>query len=72
MQGMGKTAAPFVYNIVGMWAVRIVGTFVCTRFMDLGLVSAWGCMIAHNMVLFVLFTIHFALLNKNQLSPSHM
>lgn len=72
MQGMGKTAAPFVYNIVGMWAVRIVGTFICTRFIGLGLVSAWGCMIAHNMVLFVLFTVHFAHLNKKQLSPTRL
>lgn len=64
MQGMGKTTAPFIYNVVGMWAVRIIGTFICTRFMELGLVSAWGCMIAHNMVLFFLFTIHFAILNK--------
>lgn len=64
MQGMGKTAAPFIYNIVGMWAVRIAGTFICTHFVNLGLVSAWFCMIAHNMVLFVLFTIHFSALNK--------
>lgn len=60
MQGMGKTAAPFIYNVLGMWCIRIVGTYICTRIFDAGLVSAWGCMIAHNMVLFVLFTVHFA------------
>ncbi len=60
MQGMGKTAAPFVYNVLGMWCIRIVGTYICTTILGAGLVSAWGCMIAHNMVLFILFTIHFA------------
>ncbi len=60
MQGAGKTVAPFVYNVIGMWCVRIVGTFIFTRFLNGGLISAWGCMIGHNMVLFILFTIHFA------------
>lgn len=57
MQGVGKTRAPFVYNIVGMWGIRIVGTFICTQFLGMGLISAWACMIAHNMLLFVLFMI---------------
>lgn len=55
MQGVGKTKAPFVYNIIGMWGVRIVGTFVFTQLLGFGLVAAWGCMIAHNLLLFVLF-----------------
>ena len=59
LQGVGKTAVPFVFNIIGMWGVRIVGTFVCTRLLGLGLISAWGCMIGHNMLLFVLFVCYF-------------
>ena len=55
MMGVGKTKAPFIYNIFGMWGIRIVGTFICTRMLGLGLVSAWGCMIAHNLLLFGLF-----------------
>ncbi len=55
LQGAGRTKAPFVFNILGMWGVRIVGTFLCTRLLGLGLVSAWGCMIGHNMLLFALF-----------------
>ena len=55
MQGVGRTKAPFVYNIIGMWGIRIVGTFICTQMLQFGLVSAWACMIAHNMLLFVLF-----------------
>ena len=57
LQGVGKTMTPFVYNIIGMWLVRIVGTWICTEHLGMGLVSAWACMIAHNMLLFVLFLI---------------
>ena len=59
MQGVGQTRTPFVYNIIGMWGVRIVGTFVCVVLGSGGLVAAWGCMIAHNILLFVLFMINF-------------
>lgn len=59
MQGVGKTKAPFVYNITGMWGIRIVGTFICTQLLGLGLVSAWACMILHNLLLFVLFLISY-------------
>ena len=55
MQGVGKTKQPFVFNVAGMWLVRIVGTWICTTFLGMGLVSAWACMIAHNLLLFVLF-----------------
>ena len=59
MQGVGKTKAPFVYQVIGMWCVRIAGTFVCTRLLGMGLVAAWGCMIGHNLLLFVFFTAHY-------------
>ncbi|MBE6757929.1 MAG: MATE family efflux transporter [Ruminococcaceae bacterium] len=59
MLGVGRTVAPFVFNVTGMWGVRIVGTFLCTRFFGGGLVAAWGCMIAHNLLLFLLFLIHY-------------
>ena len=55
MLGVGNTREPFLYNILGMWGVRIVGTFLCTTFFSGGLVAAWGCMIAHNLLLFILF-----------------
>lgn len=57
MQGMGNTVRPFLFSITGMWGVRIVGSFLCTQILGLGLVSAWGCMIAHNLMLFVMFLI---------------
>jgi len=59
MMGVGKTRQPFVYNIIGMWCIRIVGTFLCTQIFGMGLVSAWACMIAHNMLLFVLYLIAY-------------
>jgi len=55
MQGVGRTKLPFVFNVAGMWVVRIVGTFICTKVLGMGLVSAWACMIAHNLLLFGLF-----------------
>jgi len=55
LMGVGKTKLPFVYNILGMWCVRIVGTFITTQLLGFGLVAAWACMIAHNLLLFVLF-----------------
>lgn len=55
MQGMGKTLLPFIFGITGMWCVRILGTFICTQVWNMGLVAAWGCMIAHNLLVFALF-----------------
>ena len=55
MFGVGNTKEPFAYNILGMWGIRIVGTFICTQMLGYGLVSAWACMIAHNLLVFVLF-----------------
>ena len=59
MQGVGKTTAPFVYNVTGMWAVRIAGTWICTGMLGLGLVAAWGCMIGHNLLLCAFFIYHY-------------
>ena len=55
MQGMGHTVYPFVCNILGMWGVRIVGTWLFTTYWGGDLTAAWGCMIAHNLLLFALF-----------------
>ena len=57
MQGMGNTLMPFVFSISGMWGIRIIGTFICTQLLHMGLISAWACMIAHNLLLFVMFMI---------------
>lgn len=64
LQGVGRTKWPFVFNILGMWGIRIVGTYICVTFLDGGLVSAWGCMIAHNLLLFAMF-VWYCLRKKN-------
>lgn len=59
MQGMGKTKMPFVTNLVGMWGVRILGTFILTQICSYGLISAWACMILHNLLLFAVFLVYY-------------
>ena len=59
MQGVGRTVAPFIFNIIGMWGIRIVGTFLCTRLLGYGLLSAWLCMVIHSLLLFVLLLTHY-------------
>lgn len=59
MQGLGKTVVPFIFSVLGMWCVRIAGTFVFTQVMSGGLIEAWGCMIGHNLVLFIMFVAYF-------------
>ncbi len=66
LQGEGNTKTPFIFNILGMWGVRITGTFICTQLLSMGLVSAWGCMIGHNVLLFVMFTLYFITKTKKQ------
>ena len=58
-QGVGDTMYAFGCNIAGMWGVRVLGTFVTVRLLGFGLPAAWGCMIAHNILLFILFSLHY-------------
>ena len=67
LMGVGKTKVPFIYNIIGMWGVRIVFTFVCTQIFSLGLIAAWGCMIAHNILLFFMYLVTYIRGNWNPL-----
>ena len=55
MMGMGKTKLPFIFNVSCMWLIRIVGTFVAIKFLAGTLISAWACMILHNLTLFVIY-----------------
>ena len=59
LQGAGHTKIPFVFNVFCMWGIRIAGTYLCIRLFELGLVSAWGCMIANNMLLLICFRLYF-------------
>lgn len=66
LQGEGNTKTPFIFNIIGMWGIRIVGTFISIHFLSMGLVSAWGCMIGHNVLLFLMFTVYYIFRTKKQ------
>lgn len=59
LQGAGETKMPFVFSVLCMWGIRIAGTFLCVRLLGFGLISAWGCMIANNMLLLVLLRLYF-------------
>ena len=57
--GVGDTMYAFGCNIAGMWGVRVLGTVLMVRVFGYGLQAAWGAMIAHNLLLFILFLIHY-------------
>ena len=57
--GVGDTKGPFAINVFGMWGFRILGSFLLLRLFGLGLEAAWGCMIAHNTFLGIMFTIRY-------------
>lgn len=59
LQGAGDTRFSFFANILTMWVVRILGTFITTGLMGLSLVAAWACMIGHNTTLFFCFLIYY-------------
>lgn len=58
-QGVGDTKGPFWINVLGMWGLRIFGSFIMLKAFSLGLEAAWACMIAHNVFLGVMFTIRY-------------
>ena len=69
MLGVGNTKIPFVFNVIGMWGMRILGTFLCLLLLpEPSLVSAWACMIAHNLALFGMFSVYYT---KGKWSPLH-
>jgi len=68
MQGVGSTVVPFVSSIAGMWGVRILGTFLCTQLGDMGLISAWACMITHNLFLCLMLLLYYLRGKWNPLS----
>ena len=57
--GVGDTMYAFACNIIGMWGLRVLGTAVLVRALGMGLTAAWGAMIAHNILLCALFSLHY-------------
>ncbi len=48
--GMGKTRYPLFVELISMWGVRILGTFICVRILGYGITSVWCMMIANNIL----------------------
>ncbi|MDO4829599.1 MAG: MATE family efflux transporter [Clostridia bacterium] len=57
--GVGDTMHTFVFNVVGMWGVRILGTYIFVIRLGQDLTSAWACMIAHNIALGAMLTARY-------------
>ena len=57
--GVGDTMYAFYCNIVCMWGVRVLGTAILVRGFGLGLAAAWAAMIAHNILLCILFALRY-------------
>ena len=57
--GIGDTFHSFIFNAVGMWGVRILGTYLFVIRLGYDLPAAWACMIAHNAVLGLMLSIKY-------------
>lgn len=57
--GLGRTKYAFFVESAGMWAVRILFTFLCVKVWGLGLNAVWYCMIADNIIKALLFALPF-------------
>lgn len=64
--GLGRTKYAFFVETAGMWAVRILFTFLCVRVWGLGLNAVWYCMIADNICKALLFAFPFLIKKKRQ------
>ena len=58
LQGAGNTRVPFLFNAAGMWGVRILGAYILISLLHRGLTAAWGAMIAHNLMLCLVFVLY--------------
>ena len=43
--GVGDTKPSFYIALVSMWLLRILPTWICVRFLHLGLIAVWCCMV---------------------------
>ena len=64
--GLGRTGYAFFAETAGMWAVRILFTFLCVRVWGLGLNAVWYCKIADNICKALLFVIPFFIKKKRR------
>lgn len=55
--GMGRTRYPLVVELISMWGVRVVGTYLCVRVFGLGITAVWIMMICNNILKAVLLAL---------------
>lgn len=48
--GMGDNIAPFVYSIITMWGIRILGSWVMIHIFSLGISAVWIMMVLDNSI----------------------
>jgi len=48
--GIGKTKIPLKISLISLWCIRVMGTLICLKIFNMGLYSAWICMILDNIV----------------------
>lgn len=64
--GLGHTKYAFFVETAGMWAVRILFTFLCVRVWKFGLSAVWYCMIADNICKALMFALPFIIKPKRE------
>lgn len=57
--GLGDTLETFFFNVIGMWGIRILGTYVFVKRLGMQLPAAWACMIAHNVALGCMLSVKY-------------
>ncbi len=59
LRGAGDTKWPFIFSLIGMWAVRLLPASILILVFGFGLKAAWSCMVADLVVRGVLNILRF-------------
>lgn len=62
--GLAKTKYPLIVELIAMWGIRIMGSFVMVRILNKGITEVWYCMIANNIIKAILLMIGLVILVK--------
>lgn len=57
--GMGDTKAPFVFSLITMWGIRILGSLLMIHIFALGLESVWCMMVLDNIARCLMLMVRF-------------
>lgn len=65
LYGQGRTKLPFIGELITMWGIRVLFTFLCTNIWHLDLKAVWICMIACNVAKTIFFATPLIFINKD-------